>query len=271
MRFSKSLLAAALSPLLASAQEDSFGQYKAQFQTLMDKVGSYIPNPGTYDAAAALEAKLGSMRLSTLTMENWKETLYEPVAAGAIVPTEWWVLISGRNKTCFGHCGVIEKAFNETAAKFAVVPGSPLMGIVNCDDQPILCNAWSAGAGSIWSFNMLPLPAPVDIYKKRLNLTTTTSEDLVQLNAAESKAEAGFVLLDSWFHPFNGKITELGLSTLYGYTMWAFGLVPNWLFMLIVSFASRSMMSNRMQPPRAGAPRGPAGAGAVPAGAAGRR
>lgn len=155
-----------------------------------------------------------------------------------------------------GHCGQIEKAFNETAAKFAVLPGSPLMGILNCEDQPILCNAWSAGAGNLWSFHMLPPPAPIDIYKKRLNLTTTTSEELVQVKSAESKDKAGFVLLDSWFHPFNGKATELGLSVPYGYVIWAFGLVPNWLFMLMVSFASRGMMSNRMQPPpaRPGAP-----------------
>lgn len=165
-----------------------------------------------------------------------------------------------------GHCGKVEQAFNETAAKFAILPGSPYMGMLNCDDQPILCNAWSAGAGSVWSINMLPAPAAVDIYKKRLNLTTTTSEDLVKLRT-ESKEKAGFVLLDSWFHPFNGKVTELGLAVPYGYVMWAFGLVPNWLFMLIVSFASRSMMSGRMQPPAPGAPgAGPraAGAGAAP-------
>lgn len=141
-----------------------------------------------------------------------------------------------------GHCGNVEQAFNETAAKFAILPGSPHMGIVNCDDQPILCNSWSAGAGSIWSFHMLPAPAPVDIYKKRLNLSSTTSEELVNLRSAESKDKAGFVLIDSWFHPFNGKATELGLSVPYGYAMWAFGLVPNWLFMIIVSMASRSMM-----------------------------
>lgn len=87
---------------------------------------------------------------------------------------------------------------------------------------------------------MLPSPAPVDIYKRRLNLTTTTSSDLVALNSAKSKE--GWTLLDSWFHPFNGKATELGLSVPYGYAIWAFNLVPNWLFMLIVSFASRSMM-----------------------------
>jgi hypothetical protein len=136
------------------------------------------------------------------------------------------------------------------------------MGMLNCDDQPILCNAWSAGAGSIWSINMVPAPAPVDIYKRRLNLTSTTSEELVKLRSAESKEKAGFVLLDSWFHPFNGKAAELGLSVPYGYVMWAFGLVPNWLFMLIVSFASRSMMGNRMGPQPGGPAARGAGAGA---------
>ncbi|GAO16656.1 uncharacterized protein UV8b_00780 [Ustilaginoidea virens] len=254
MRFSASAIVAAL-PLLASAQQDPLGQYKAHFQTFMDKITSHIPNPGIHDAVAAAAAKIGAMKLSILTLENWKETLYEPVASGATVPVEWWVLITGRNKTCFGHCGKVEQAFNETAAKFALLPGSPLMGILNCDDQPILCNAWSASVGSLWSFSVLPPPAPVDIYKKRLNLTSTTSDDLVDLKSesAESKDKAGFVPLNSWFHPFNGKVTELGLSVPYGYLMWAFGLVPNWLFMLIVSFASRSIMSNRMQPPRPGA------------------
>ena len=139
-----------------------------------------------------------------------------------------------------GHCGKIEQAFNETAAKFAVTPGSPHVGYLNCDDQPILCNSWSTATGYIWSFNILPSPAPVDIYKKRLNLTTTTSSDLVALNSAKSKED--WTLLDSWFHPFNGKATEFGLSVPYAYAMWAFNLVPNWLFMLVVSFASRSMM-----------------------------
>ncbi|KJZ80238.1 hypothetical protein HIM_00088 [Hirsutella minnesotensis 3608] len=243
MRVALSTVVAAL-PLLVSAEENPFAQYKAHLQNVMGRVMASVPNPGTFDPIAALEAKMGSMRLSTLTLENWKETLYEPVAPGATVPEEWWVLISGRNKTCFGHCGKVEQAFNETAAKFALTPGSPHMGYLNCDDQPILCNSWAASTANIWSFAMLPSPAPVLVHKKRLNLTTTTSEDLVSLHSAKNEAE--WDLVDSWFHPFNGKATELGLSVPYGYIMWAFGLVPNWLFMVIVSFASRRMMSNRM-------------------------
>lgn len=114
------------------------------------------------------------------------------------------------------------------------------MALLNCDDQPILCNAWSVPTANLYAFEMLPPPAQIDIYKKRLNMTTTTSDDLVALQASGSKAE--FELLDSWFHPFNGKVAELGLSTPFGYLMWVFGLIPNWLFMLVVSFGSRTMM-----------------------------
>lgn len=102
MRFSASAVVAAL-PLLASAQEDPLGQYKAQFQNFLGQMGSYMPNLGAHDPVAALEAKMGSMRMHTLTLENWKDTLYEPVAPRATVPEEWWVLVTGRNKTCFGE------------------------------------------------------------------------------------------------------------------------------------------------------------------------
>lgn len=102
MRLALSAIAAAL-PLLASAEENPFAQYQAHIQNFMGRVSSSIPNPGRYDPVAALEAKMGSMRLSTLTLENWKQTLYEPVAPAATVPEEWWVLITGRNKTCFGE------------------------------------------------------------------------------------------------------------------------------------------------------------------------
>ncbi|PHH70428.1 hypothetical protein CDD80_6014 [Ophiocordyceps camponoti-rufipedis] len=258
-----SIFAAAL-PLLVSAQDDPFAPYKAQLQTVLNRFVSAIPNPGFHDPIAALEAKMGAMRMSTLTLENWKHTLYEPVKPGATVPEEWWVLITGRNKTCYGHCGKIEKAFNVTAAEFALDPGSPHMAYLNCDDQPILCNSWAAATANIWRFSMLPAPAPVEVHKSRLNVTTTTPATIAARREPDNKAD--WVLVDSWFHPFHGKATELGLSVPYGYVLWAFSLLPNWLFMIVVSFASRRMMSNRMhnagnQARRPGAAAG-AGAGA---------
>ena len=114
------------------------------------------------------------------------------------------------------------------------------MGYVNCDDQPILCNAWSAGATNLWVFEMLPEPAPIDIYKKRLNATTVTSDDIVALRDADK--EKTFKRVDGLFHPFNGKIAELGLSNAVGYFFWGFGLIPSWMTMLVLSMVSRSMM-----------------------------
>ena len=87
---------------------------------------------------------------------------------------------------------------------------------------------------------MLPKPAAVDIYKTRLNSTTTTSEELVAIH--ERGDRKGLYLLDSWFHPLDGKAAELGLAVPLGYVIWAFSLVPQWAFMLIVSLLSRSLM-----------------------------
>ncbi|KAF7534654.1 hypothetical protein G7Z17_g13333 [Cylindrodendrum hubeiense] len=234
MRFSSSALVAAL-PALAAAQDSPIDQYKAQFQDFLGQMSSYIPNPGAHDPVAAHEAKTGALKLSTLTLNNWQETLYEPVG-----PDDYL------SRGVVGRCDKVEAAFKETAAKFALLEQAPHMGYLNCDDQPILCNAWSTGTSNLYVFEMLPSPAPIDIYKKRLNMTTTTSEDLVNLFETGSKDE--FKLLEAgWFHPFQGKAVEFGIAVPFGYVMWAFGLIPNWMFMLVVSFVSRTMMGNRVQ------------------------
>lgn len=98
MRFSLAIAA-----LSAVAQAQDFEQYKAQFQNFIGKMGASIPRPDTQDPVGAFEAKTGEMRLSTLTLDNWKETLYEPVPASASEPVEWWLFITGGNKTCMGE------------------------------------------------------------------------------------------------------------------------------------------------------------------------
>jgi hypothetical protein len=100
MRLSSSAIVAAL-PALVAAQ-DPLEQIKTQIRSVLDQAVLYLPNPSTYDPVAAAEAKVGALKLSTLTLENWKDTLYEPVTPGATTPEEWWVLVSGGNKTCYG-------------------------------------------------------------------------------------------------------------------------------------------------------------------------
>lgn len=104
MRLSTSLVLAA--PLLAAAQLEQLGQYKAQFQNFISNFGGKAPTEAPSaktDPVQAAEAAVGSTQVNTLTLSNWKQTLYGPVAADQTEPVEWWVLVSGGNKSCFGR------------------------------------------------------------------------------------------------------------------------------------------------------------------------
>ncbi|KAI0401363.1 hypothetical protein F4802DRAFT_429327 [Xylaria palmicola] len=265
MRFNSASVLLAL-PLLAAADtpdyQAQFQEYLGQAQGYFEKIASKIPSPNKYDPVAAAAAKAGANRVDIISLHNWKDTLYGPVAPGSTTPEEWWVFITGRNKTCFGHCGKVEAAFNETAGKFALEPNSPHTALLNCDDQPVLCNAWSAPVGSLWIFEMLPEPAPITIFTKRLNLTTTTSDDLVQLQKDGYKTVAKEH--DGVFHPFNGPLAQNGLSIPVGYILWVFSVIPSWLFMVVVSLFSRRMMASRMEGQMQGGPRPAATGQAAP-------
>ncbi|KAK8107326.1 uncharacterized protein PG998_009339 [Apiospora kogelbergensis] len=258
MRFSMTSAVLAL-PLLASAEVP---EYQAQFQNYLGKFKSYIPSHSKTDPVGAAEAKIGSMKMDVLTLNNWRENLYADVKPGSTTPEEYWVFVTGGNKTCFGHCDKIEKAFNETAGKFALLPNAPHTGYLNCEHEPVLCNAWSVPTGTIWVFEMLPEPAPIDIWVKRFNLTTTTSDDIVARHSEGYKKT--FALHEGTFHPFNGWWAQNNLSLPVGYVLWFFNVVPSWLLMLVLSFVSRSMMSNRMAGQQGGAPRPAATGQAVP-------
>ncbi|KAK3684228.1 hypothetical protein B0T22DRAFT_484006 [Podospora appendiculata] len=252
MRFTTSAILAL--PLLAAAAESPFEQYKAKFQNFLGSFGVAIPGVVTPEATtesvpAAPKAKVGAKKIETLTLANWKDTLYAPVKPDATQPEEWYVLITGGNKTCFGHCGKVETAFNESVARFAVQAKSPHVAAINCDDEPVLCNSWSASTGALWVFEMLPQPAPVDVYWKRMNLTTTTSQDILDLYAKDDKKD--FYLIKGYFHPFDGQLAQYGLAVPLGYFLWIMNVIPSWAMMLGVSFLSRTMMN------RGAAPNGP--------------
>jgi hypothetical protein len=111
MRFSTTAVLAL--PLLASAAESPFEQYKAKFQNFLSSFGASVPNAekaadAVSSAASAATDKAKSKlvaepkKIETLTLDNWKDTLYAPVQADATEAQEWLVLVTGRNKTCFG-------------------------------------------------------------------------------------------------------------------------------------------------------------------------
>lgn len=118
MRFSTTSALLAL-PLLGAAVEDGglFGQYRAQFQNLLGSLGVGAPEAATGESASTGASAAGSAAPATgaaatsptvLTLGNWEKTLYSTVKPDATTPEEWRVLITGRNKTCFGtQCFVL--------------------------------------------------------------------------------------------------------------------------------------------------------------------
>lgn len=266
MRFSTSAAVLAL-PLLATAAESPFEQYKAKFQQF---IGSFT---GTVSSAAdavvnevpkatkAAKQNITPKKVDILTINNWKDTLYAPVKPEATQPEEWLVFVTGGNKTCYGHCDKVEQAWNETVVKLGAMPNSPHLGYLDCDNEPVLCNAWSASTGALWIFDMVPKPADIDVYWKPLNLSSTTSQDILDLHAA-GKEKFRLITSDAYFHPFNGFLAKNNLAVPLAYAIWALNVIPSWATMLIVSFVSRSMMNRAADPsggraPGAGAPAAP--------------
>lgn len=148
----------------------------------------------------------------------------------------------GRTLTnvCPGHCGNLDKAYYASAAKFALLPRAPHLGYVNCDDQPVLCNAWSASPGTVWALDMMPPPAPVEIYRKRVNMTSATDQTFVDLYKKGDKED--WSIHDGYFHPFDGPLAKAGVLVPLGYLFWILNVIPSWGIMLVVSFLSRRMM-----------------------------
>jgi hypothetical protein len=189
MRFS-AISTLALPLLAAATQEQSpLDQLKTQAQAYFDKFSAYIPSPNkahTENVAHAAAAKAGGKALTVLTLSNWKDTFLSSVKPASTKPEEWWVLVTGGNKTCFGHCGKVEAAFNESVAIFAANPTAPHLALLNCDNQPVLCNSWAAGPPNLYIFHVAAPPAPVDLRVVYTNSTTTTVKTFTDLHASKS-------------------------------------------------------------------------------------
>jgi len=252
MRFSTATLLAL--PLLAAVtqQETPLEQAKAQAQYWFDKISSYIPNPSTAHTPDinAANAKAGGKALNILTLDDWESTIRSSVKPVSSAPEEWWVLVTGGNKTCFGLCAGVETAFNETALLFSVNPAAPHLAYLNCDSQPVLCNSWAASPLNLWILEVGAKEAPVDIHLVSLNTTTTSVKTFTDLHATNSwKEQAPY---EGYFHPFDGQLAKLGVAVPLGYVLWALTIIPSWLFMIGISFISRSIMSKRTLGPQPG-------------------
>ncbi|KAA8648782.1 hypothetical protein EYZ11_004931 [Aspergillus tanneri] len=237
-------------PALAAAQEQV--PLGSRVQGWFNKAKSYLPTATPVIPAVEKVVEQKKIQAKTVTdfnLSNWQSIL-EPSSK----PRNWLVYITGGNKTCFGRCGQADKSFNESVLLFSADPTSPNLGRVDCESNQILCSVWSAGAPSIWHLqvpqaqNREERPATA-LHTVYLNSTTVTPETIYEIHS--KKTYENKPAYEGAFHPTDGWLARAGLLVPVGYVIYGFGAIPSWLFMILISFFSRSMMSRRLGNPGA--------------------
>ena len=240
MRLSIPLLLAL--PAIAAAQEQK--PLSETVQSWFNKAKSYIPT-AAQEPIAASAAKVAAANVTPLTRSNWEEVLSPSTTSPGQGPETWMVFVSGGNKTCYGRCGKVEEAWNETAALFAADPSAPHLAYLNCDKEAILCATWAANPPTVWHIQRPVAQADqstpaTTIHIVGLNATTTTAQELVQIHTQKTYEKRP--VYEGAFHPFDGYLAKFFLNKPAGYAIFAFSQIPSWAFMIGISMFSRNIM-----------------------------
>ncbi|EAU39550.1 predicted protein [Aspergillus terreus NIH2624] len=241
-----------LLPALAAAQEQV--PLADRVQGWFNKAKSYLPT--ATPVIPAVEKIVEPKKvLHEKTVTPFNLTNYQSILEPSAEPQDWLVFVTGGNKTCFGRCGRAEKSFNESVRLFSADPTSPNLGYLNCEDNQVLCSAWSAGAPAVWYFQV-PQAQPDEarpataLHTVYINSTTVTPETIYKVHSEKTYEQKP--AYEGAFHPTDGFLAQNGLLIPAGYVIYAFGAIPSWVFMIGISFFSRTMMSRRLG--NAGAP-----------------
>lgn len=258
MRTSQLLLA--LPALAAADQAPLLDQLKGWYaqassqvvsvvQGVSSTVSSQIPSPPSSipipDPVASTAAGIASLNVERLTLANHKELLKAGAATASPGLEEWMIFVTGGNKTCYGLCEHAEKAWNESVALVSASPSAPHLAMLDCEADPVLCNAWALGAPSLVHM-FLPQPLAdqsepaTTVRSIPLNRTTVTATEIANVHLKEEYKNVE--PYEGFWHPFDGPLAKLGLSIPAGYAIWGFSVVPSWAFMILVSFLSRNIM-----------------------------
>ncbi|KAL8645973.1 MAG: hypothetical protein Q9210_006408 [Variospora velana] len=263
MRLSASLLALLLPMGMAAQQQKPLGE---NLQSWFDKAKSYLPNAATAPIASTA-AKAAATNVVPLTKDNWQSVLTPSTTDPFEGPETWMVFFTGGNKTCYGRCAGVEKAWNESAALLAADPSSPKLAYADCDKQSVLCSAWTAAAATIW-YIQLPIAQPdqskpaTTIRIIGLNTTTTTASDIVKIHTEKTYEKRP--VYEGALHPFDGWVAQYGLLLPLGYVLYGFANIPSWTFMIVISMGSRYIMSKRTGGMQAGSAQRSAPLGGAP-------
>lgn len=246
MRTSPLLLAL---PVLSTAQQIPFmDQVKGWFAKASETISSAIPSAPSMsipNPVASGAAKVASLKVERLTLENHDKLLKPGAATASPGVEEWMIFVTGGNKTCYGMCQRAEEAFNESVALVSASKSPPNLAMLDCETDNVLCSAWAVGAPTVLHF-LLPQPladqsTPATTCRAiGLNRTTVTAAEIAAIHLQEKYKEKE--PYEGMFHPFDGPLAKYGLLIPVGYAIWGFAKIPSWAFMIGVSFLSRTMM-----------------------------
>jgi hypothetical protein len=236
-------------PALATAQQVPFlDQVKGWFAKASESItsaASSVPSISLPNPVASGAAKIASLKVHNLDINNYRDLLKPGAATASPGIEEWMIMVTGGNKTCYGACTRAEQAWNESVALISASKSPPNLGLLDCEKHGVLCNAWASGPPAILHF-LLPQPlsdqsTPATTCRSiRLNRTTVTAPEIAAIHLQEKYKETE--PYEGIFHPFDGFLAKNGLAIPAGYVIWGFSLIPSWAFMILVSFASRTMM-----------------------------
>lgn len=243
-------------PALAAAQDFApiVDQAKAWYAKATDAAQAYMPKapaaasniinsiPNPIDAGAA---EVAGLIVDRLTVENHKTLLAPGAATSSPGIEEWMIFVTGGNKTCFGLCQHAENEWNKSVPQLAYAQNAPHLAMLDCDAEPVLCNAWAIGPPSLMHlFIPQPLPdqsTPATTYRYiPLNRTSVASAEIAALHMAEKYKDTP--VYEGVWHPFDGPLAKIGINIPIGYAIWGFSLIPSWMFMIGISFLSRTFM-----------------------------
>ncbi|OOF98206.1 hypothetical protein ASPCADRAFT_205468 [Aspergillus carbonarius ITEM 5010] len=238
----------ALLPALAVAQEQV--PLADRVQGWFNKAKSYLPTATPVVPAAVVEkvvekaVKIQEKTVTPFNVTNW-QSLLEPSSE----PQDWLVYVTGGNKTCFGRCDKADKSFNESVLLFSADPTSPNLGKLDCESNQVLCSAWGAGTPSVWHFQVPQAQlgeerAPTALHTVYLNTTTVTPETIYKVHS--EKVYETTPAYEGALHPTDGWLAQNGLLLPLGYVIYGFSAIPSWLFMILISFFSRTFMNRRL-------------------------
>ncbi|PWY87250.1 PTH2-domain-containing protein [Aspergillus sclerotioniger CBS 115572] len=234
----------ALLPALAVAQEQV--PLADRVQGWFNKAKSYLPTATPVVPAAVVEkvvekaVKIQEKTVTPFNVTNWQSFL-EPSSEAQ----DWLVYVTGGNKTCFGRCDQADKSFNESVLLFSADPTSPNLGKLDCESNQVLCSAWGAGTPSVWYFQVPQAQLgeerpPTALHTVYLNTTTVTPETIYKVHS--EKVYETTPAYEGALHPTDGWLAQNGLLLPLGYVIYGFSAIPSWLFMILISFFSRTFI-----------------------------